>query len=53
MPEIRGTDADDEPANEADHFEICPVCGQAFDRRDLDQVLHHDEDAHDPIPPQA
>jgi hypothetical protein len=49
---IRGTDIEGEPENEADNFEICPHCGQAFDRRDLDQVLHHDQEEHEPIPNQ-
>ena len=35
--------------NEADHFCLCNVCGQAIDRRDLGQVFHHDEPGHKPI----
>lgn len=35
---------------EAEHFIICPDCGQAFDARDLKQVLHHQRARHFPIP---
>lgn len=38
-----------EPANEVDHFIVCPVCRQAFDRRDLSQVLHHAAPEHEPL----
>jgi hypothetical protein len=27
------------PKDEAEHFEMCPQCGQAVDARDLAQVL--------------
>jgi hypothetical protein len=27
-----------------------PVCGQAFDARDLGQVVHHAEPEHQPLP---
>jgi hypothetical protein len=38
--------------SELDHFIPCPICGQAIDCRELDQVLHHDEPDHKPIPRQ-
>lgn len=38
------------PKDAAEHFMICPVCGQAFDARDLAQVLRHAEAGHDPEP---
>lgn len=53
MEVIRGTDADGEPENEADNFYICEICGQAVDMRHLEQVLHHEKEGHEPIPPQA
>jgi hypothetical protein len=31
-----------EPANEADHFIICAVCGGLIDCRDLGQVFEHE-----------
>lgn len=31
---------------EHEHFHVCPACGQAVDRRDLGQVLHHEEAEH-------
>lgn len=46
---IRGRVDGPEPATEAEHFEICPECDQAFDCRDLGQVLHHDQSDHEPI----
>lgn len=30
----------------AEYFELCPLCGQAFDTRDLDDFLHHGNEAH-------
>lgn len=38
-----------EPEDEAEHFELCVTCGQAFDMRDLEQVLYHDEEMHEPM----
>lgn len=40
---------DGEPADEAEHFVICPACGQAIDCRNLGDVLHHAEPGHLPI----
>jgi hypothetical protein len=34
---------------EADHFMLCEECGQAFDKRDLGQVFHHNEPGHKPL----
>jgi len=42
-PTILGADLD------ADHIIVCPVCAQAFDRRDLGQTLHHFPDVHVPL----
>lgn len=39
-----------ELGDEADHFTTCAVCGQAFDRRRLGDVLHHASVGHQPIP---
>lgn len=36
--------------DEADHFIKCPICGQAFDMRELGDVLHHAEPEHGPLP---
>lgn len=38
--------------DEAEHFIICPSCGQAYDCRRLGDVLHHDEPGHEPLPSQ-
>jgi len=38
-----------EPADESAHFEVCDICGQAVDMRNLAQVLHHYEPEHTPI----
>lgn len=35
--------------NEADHFMLCPECGQAFDMRLLGDALHHDQPGHLPL----
>jgi len=31
-------------------FYACPTCGQAVDKRDVEQVLHHSVPGHEPIP---
>lgn len=46
--QVIGTSDDGEPIDEADHFEVCPTCGQMFDMRVLDQVIHHDQPNHKP-----
>lgn len=38
-----------EPADEADHFYICQACGQAVDMRKLGDVLHHEDEGHEPL----
>jgi hypothetical protein len=38
---IKGRAEGVEPENEAEHFDVCPLCGQAFDMRDLDDVMRH------------
>lgn len=34
---------------EADHFQCCEGCGQAFDRRNLQHVLYHAMRGHLPL----
>jgi len=36
-------------ADEAEHFYTCPRCGQAVDMRRLGDVLHHEDEGHEPI----
>lgn len=36
--------------DEADYFELCCECGQAFDLREPIEVLYHDEFGHRPLP---
>jgi hypothetical protein len=36
--------------NELAHFELCPMCGQAVDRRDIHAVMHHLPVGHQPLP---
>jgi hypothetical protein len=38
-----------EPETEAEHFYVCAACGQAVDMRRLGDVLHHEDDGHEPI----
>jgi hypothetical protein len=45
---IRGERVGSEPADESEHFMICPECGQAIDRRDLAQVFEHADIGHKP-----
>jgi hypothetical protein len=32
------------------HFELCPMCSQAVDRRDIHAVMHHLPVGHAPLP---
>lgn len=36
--------------DEVKHFVVCAVCLQAFDERNLDELLHHSTPGHEPIP---
>jgi len=36
-----------EPAAEVHHFYVCPNCGQLIDRRDLRQVIWHQNPQHE------
>jgi hypothetical protein len=47
---ILGTPDDGDPASESEHFEMCPVCGQAFDVRVLELVIYHHQPEHEPKP---
>lgn len=38
----------DEIADESEHFTACGECGDLFDMRDLEEVLHHEEPGHEP-----
>jgi len=38
------------PADEADHYYQCLVCGQAVDMRRLGDVFHHEDEGHEPLP---
>jgi len=35
--------------DERDHFYVCAECGEAVDRRDLAQVIHHEQPGHEPM----
>ncbi|RWB65577.1 MAG: hypothetical protein EOQ52_24620 [Mesorhizobium sp.] len=48
-PPITGTRLGREPPTEAHHFHLCPTCGQAVDRRDLRQVIWHEQPKHEPL----
>ena len=37
------------PADEAEHFYLCPDCGQAVDGRELSAVLYHRIPDHKPL----
>lgn len=38
------------PEDELAHFELCPMCSQAVDRRDIHAVMHHLPVGHAPLP---
>jgi hypothetical protein len=39
-----------DPADEIEHFYLCPACQQPVDRRDLFAVFHHEDRGHEPLP---
>ncbi|RWN25254.1 MAG: hypothetical protein EOR95_29070 [Mesorhizobium sp.] len=45
-PPIAGTRHGEPVKHEEDHFYFCPTCGQAVDRRDLRQVIWHEQPSH-------
>ena len=40
---------DNRPVEESEHIYICKCCGQAVDRREAAQVLHHLQTDHRPL----
>ncbi|GFE79204.1 hypothetical protein GCM10011487_12040 [Steroidobacter agaridevorans] len=40
---IVGHAAEGDAQDEADEYEVCPVCGEAFDRRLLQEAMYHFE----------
>ena len=46
---IIGKGFEGEPKDECEHFYACKACGQAVDKRDLGQVLHHETPGHEPL----
>ncbi|TGP66949.1 MULTISPECIES: hypothetical protein [unclassified Mesorhizobium] len=40
---ITGKRHEGEPAAKRDYFYACPICGQPVDRRDLRQVIWHEQ----------
>lgn len=48
-PPIIGKRHGGEPISEADHFQLCRTCGQTVDRRDLRQVIWHEQQDHEPL----
>ncbi|RWH61334.1 MAG: hypothetical protein EOQ83_21580 [Mesorhizobium sp.] len=45
-PPIRSKRHTGEPPEELDHFYTCPSCGQSVDKRDLRQVIWHEQPGH-------
>lgn len=45
-PPIMGKRHDGKPLREADHFYACRSCGQVVDKRDLRQVIWHEQPGH-------
>ncbi|RWI94651.1 MAG: hypothetical protein E5X33_30975 [Mesorhizobium sp.] len=48
-PPITGTRHGGEPEREQDHFYKCRRCGQQADRRDLRQLIFHEQPEHEPL----
>lgn len=47
---LRSKPVDGEPDDEAAHFFVCKVCGQAVDMRRLGDVLYHEQPEHEALP---
>lgn len=50
LDRIRGRAIDVDSTDELSDFDVCPLCGQAFDMREPRQFLHHDAEWHERIP---
>jgi hypothetical protein len=50
LNQIRAERVGGDPENEAEHYLVCPTCGQAFDLRKLGDVFHHHKPEHEPRP---
>lgn len=48
-PPIVGHRHGEDPPRELDHFYDCRKCGQPVDRRDLRQVIWHEQPDHEPL----
>ncbi|TGQ32783.1 hypothetical protein EN859_027955 [Mesorhizobium sp. M00.F.Ca.ET.216.01.1.1] len=48
-PPITGRRHSGEHFIEQGHFHTCPTCGQPVDRRDLRQVIWHEQPGHEPL----
>ncbi|TJU72550.1 MAG: hypothetical protein E5Y15_33775 [Mesorhizobium sp.] len=46
---FKGKRHDGQVKDEREHFQICPVCGQEMDKRDLGEALHHATPGHKPL----
>ncbi|MEI9413222.1 hypothetical protein [Mesorhizobium salmacidum] len=46
-PRIEGKPREGEA--DGDRFYLCKVCGQAVDKRDLRQVMWHEQPGHEPL----
>lgn len=49
MSRFAGRRTDGTPKSEADEYEVCQLCGQAFDKRIGLQVLWHEIPDHKPL----
>jgi hypothetical protein len=38
------------PADEGQHYHVCPECGQAVDWRDFGRLFHHATPGHERLP---
>ena len=49
LDEIEAADGQESLTRCGEHYYACPTCGQAVDRRHLDEVLHHCREGHRPL----
>lgn len=44
-----GRDLDYDHLDEIKNYDVCPVCEEAYDMRDLSEAWYHDSDYHEPL----
>ncbi len=49
IDEVEAAEGQESLTRSGENYYACPTCGQAVDRRHLDEVLHHCREGHRPL----